>query len=414
MKTFKSKFLAALVMLAFSSTVAMAYVTPGDLNRLRGLAMTLVSATITTLTATTATITTAAITTLTNAGILTENRAPTADSATTNNGIDVNLTSPVDTTGTNTHNAVNVDLTVGNATGGTNTINAFNLGNVTGDAEVNINGLKIGTGSRLGTTNAITIGTGWDKGIDLTNSAAADSAATEMGIDLNLTTPVDTTGTNTHYGLNVDYSIGNATGGTNTATAINIANVTGDAQVNVRGIEIGTGTTLGTSKAITVASGWDFGLDISSPVTIGSTLSVSGAIDISNQVRGDGYSSLSGFFHTQVASTTISATVAQADVTFVSNSADVMTLPEASTALGARYTFVCGTVDDFDINPADGTDAISVVASITGANTTTVLAPSAGDAIRCTDIGSSIVLEAIGNDLWASIGTANGIWTDVN
>lgn len=57
MKAFK-KFVAALVILAFTSNIAMAYVTPGDLNRLRGLAMTLVSATITTLTSTTATITT--------------------------------------------------------------------------------------------------------------------------------------------------------------------------------------------------------------------------------------------------------------------------------------------------------------------------------------------------------------------
>lgn len=60
MKIFKrmKNLVAALVLLAFTSTVALAYVTPGDLNRLRGLAMTLVSATITTLTSTTAAITT--------------------------------------------------------------------------------------------------------------------------------------------------------------------------------------------------------------------------------------------------------------------------------------------------------------------------------------------------------------------
>jgi len=40
--------------------------------------------------------------------------------------------------------------------------------------------------------------------------------------------------------------------------------------------------------------------------------------------------------------------------TFVSNSADVIVLPEASTVLGCRLTFVCGTADDFDIDPADG------------------------------------------------------------
>lgn len=56
-KRFKNM-MAALVLLAFTSSIAMAYVTPGDLNRLRGLAMTMASATITTLTSTTANITT--------------------------------------------------------------------------------------------------------------------------------------------------------------------------------------------------------------------------------------------------------------------------------------------------------------------------------------------------------------------
>jgi hypothetical protein len=116
----------------------------------------------------------------------------------------------------------------------------------------------------------------------------------------------------------------------------------------------------------------------------------------------------------QVASTTVAITASQCGATFVSNSTDIMTLPEASTVLGCRLTFVCGTVDDFDINPADGTDQIGTVASVTGTNTTTVLAPAAGDAIRCTDIGSSIVLEAVGANLWVSLGTATGIWTDVN
>lgn len=141
---------------------------------------------------------------------------------------------------------------------------------------------------------------------------------------------------------------------------------------------------------------------------------VATGLTLTGDLSGDGGDQFYGFLHDQVASTTVAITAAQADKTFVSDSADVMTLPEASTVLGARYTFVCGTADDFDINPADGTDVIGTVASITGTNTTTVLAPSAGDAIRCTDIGSSIVLEAVGANLWASIGTANGIWTDVN
>lgn len=156
----------------------------------------------------------------------------------------------------------------------------------------------------------------------------------------------------------------------------------------------------------------DDALTVTGALTSGAIAATSAVL--TGDLSGDGGDQFFGFLQDQVASTTVAVTAAQAGKTFVSNSADVMTLPEASTVLGARYTFVCGTADDFDINPADGTDQIGTVASITGTNTTTVLAPSAGDAVRCTDIGSSITLEAVGANLWASIGTANGIWTDVN
>lgn len=134
---------------------------------------------------------------------------------------------------------------------------------------------------------------------------------------------------------------------------------------------------------------------------------------LTGDLTGDGGDQLVGFLQAQVASTTVAITASQCGSTFVSNSADVMTLPEASTVLGCRLTFVCGTADDFDVNPADGTDVIGITGSITGSNTTTVLAPSAGDAIRCTDIGAGFQLEAVGADLWAVLGT-NGIITDVN
>lgn len=116
---------------------------------------------------------------------------------------------------------------------------------------------------------------------------------------------------------------------------------------------------------------------------------------------------------TQVTSTTTTLTSSQCGATVISDSADVITLPEASTVLGCRFSFVCGTADDFDVNPNDGTDQISVVNSV-AAGTGAAITPSAGDAIRCTDIGSSITLEAVGNNLWAAIGVANGAWTDVN
>jgi hypothetical protein len=138
-----------------------------------------------------------------------------------------------------------------------------------------------------------------------------------------------------------------------------------------------------------------------------------GNVTMVGDLSGDGGDQLVGFLQNQIASSTTSLTIAQCGSTVISNSADVMTLPEASTALGCQYTIVCGTADDLDINPADGTDQISVVNSV-AAGTAAVITPSAGDAIRCTDIGSSIVLEAIGANLWAAVGVANGAWTDVD
>lgn len=152
---------------------------------------------------------------------------------------------------------------------------------------------------------------------------------------------------------------------------------------------------------------------LSNGVTALNTVSSTGAWTFIGAILGDGGDALSGFLQAQVASTTASLTAAQCGSTIVSNSADVQVLPEASTVLGCRYSFVCGTADDYDIDPADGTDQIGVINNIAG-GTSAVITPSAGDAIRCTDIGSSLTLEAVSANLWVIIGTANGAWTDVN
>jgi hypothetical protein len=149
-------------------------------------------------------------------------------------------------------------------------------------------------------------------------------------------------------------------------------------------------------------------------VSVSSAPALTGNVTMTGSFSGDGGDALYGFLQKQVASTTTSATIAQCGSTFVSDSADVITLPEASTALGCRYTFVCGTADDFDVNPADGTDQILPVSTTNGSTAVVTLSPSAGDAIRCTDAGGSITLEAVGANAWAQVGGGNGIWTDVN
>ena len=133
-----------------------------------------------------------------------------------------------------------------------------------------------------------------------------------------------------------------------------------------------------------------------------------GDITLTGGITGDGGDTVSGFLQKQVAITTVAITAAQCGSTFVGDSADVITLPEASTVLGCRLTFAAGTADDVDINPADGTDQI---ASITSSGAT--ITPAAGDAIRMTDIGTTVVLEAIGANLWVAI-SHNGVLTDIN
>jgi hypothetical protein len=133
-----------------------------------------------------------------------------------------------------------------------------------------------------------------------------------------------------------------------------------------------------------------------------------GDITLTGGITGDGGDTLSGFLKKQVAITTTSITAAQCGSTFVGDSADVIALPEASTVLGCRLTFVAGTADDVDINPADGTDQIGPI-SVDGA----AITPAAGDAIRMTDIGTSVTLEAVGANLWVAV-SHNGPITDVN
>lgn len=326
-------------------------------------------------------------------GKVTEAMAAAADSAATNKAIALTVTSPADTTGTNSHYGTDITLTIGNATAGTNSVRGINIANVTGDAQVDVRGISIGTGTTLGTSDAVNIGTGWDSGITtgspIVNNYApsADSATTNKASTISLTVPADTTGTNLHQGMNIALTVGNATGGTNTVSGIKFANYTGDAQVNVNAIDIGTSDGLGTAKALSISTGWDAGIDVGSPVT------GSGLTTVSNMV---------GFTRQINTVTTTTATAAQCGSIFTNSGAGVVTLPEASTVLGCQYSFVTGNASNFDVNPADGTDQISLLTN------------AAGDAIRNATVGNSITIAAVSNDAWHQVGAPVGTWSDVN
>lgn len=126
-----------------------------------------------------------------------------------------------------------------------------------------------------------------------------------------------------------------------------------------------------------------------------------GAITATSDLSGDGGDQLVGFLNNQVAATATTITAAQCGSTFISGGAVEMELPEASTVLGCRLTFVVNHASNFTIDP----DAGDQIALLTNA---------AGDSLIADAVGESIVLEAISASQWAPIGAQQGTWTDSN
>lgn len=106
--------------------------------------------------------------------------------------------------------------------------------------------------------------------------------------------------------------------------------------------------------------------------------------------------------HDQVNGASTVATAAKCGATYISSGSATITLPEASTVLGCRYTFIVGAVATLAIDPADSTDQI------------VLLTNAAGDSLAADAVGESIVLEAIAADSWAPVGKEQGTWTDSN
>jgi hypothetical protein len=77
-----------------------------------------------------------------------------------------------------------------------------------------------------------------------------------------------------------------------------------------------------------------------------------------------------------------------------------MELPEASTVLGCRLTFITGNASNFDVNPDDA-DQILVETN------------AAGDAIRNATLGNSITIEAISASQWAPVAVI-GTYSDID
>lgn len=112
---------------------------------------------------------------------------------------------------------------------------------------------------------------------------------------------------------------------------------------------------------------------------------------------------LAGVLQNQVAlsSTPTTLTSSQCGSTVVSSDTQTVNLPEASTVLGCRFTFVVGAASALTVNPDD-------------ADSILLLTNAAGDATEADAVGESVVIEAISASQWAPVGAEKGTWSDVD
>jgi len=140
-------------------------------------------------------------------------------------------------------------------------------------------------------------------------------------------------------------------------------------------------------------------------IDIATSGTFSGAISattgtFTGDVTGDGGDQLYGFLNNQVAATATTITASQCGSSFINSGAVQMELPEASTVLGCRLTFITGNASNFDVNPDDA-DQILVETN------------AAGDAIRNATLGNSITIEAISASEWVVISVI-GTYADID
>jgi hypothetical protein len=120
----------------------------------------------------------------------------------------------------------------------------------------------------------------------------------------------------------------------------------------------------------------------------------------SGDVTGSGSNSMSGFLDELVLATATTITASQCGQTFYNGGAIEIELPEASTVIGCRLTFVVMNASAFHIDP----DAADLVLHSTNV---------AGDRILNSTLGSSITIVAMSASQWA-VTDINGTWTDAN
>jgi hypothetical protein len=167
-----------------------------------------------------------------------------ADSAATNEMVEIAGTTPIDTTGTNVHDFLTIDAAIGNSSAGTNSVVGLQIDGITGDAQV--------------TETGVHVGSGWDYGADFDSPVNLDGAVTSSStIAQTLTNsagasanPYDYTatlgimnGSDTFEALDINITNADHTGtaATNTVRALDIAGMTADANAYESAIYLGAG-----------------------------------------------------------------------------------------------------------------------------------------------------------------------------
>jgi len=125
------------------------------------------------------------------------------------------------------------------------------------------------------------------------------------------------------------------------------------------------------------------------------------AAGVAGDLDGEGSQTITGYLNYQNTLTTESLTAADCMTSHIKSIAGTVEieLPEASTVLGCRYTFVTGTSEGIFVVDPDDADQILVETN------------AVGDSITNGTAGNTIMLEAISATHWVSIGTV-GTWAD--
>jgi hypothetical protein len=308
-------------------------------------------------------------------------------------------------------------------TGGFDFAGAFETDELTLSADIDVKGgniknTTVATGLSLDATAAAAgTGTNWVT-ITGTSPVHAGGNTTSRWLDINPTFGINTAAANFNLidltfttqawaqavasNLNAIYiapTIGNASAGTNQVNLIEIANITGDASVNVTGLAIGTNDGAGTANAITVGAGWDAGISNASSYTSTSTLS---AEDLTSTDDGDVNDTL----------TVGDLVIDEAIGTLAFTAATSATISTATAGVGIA-------VDALDAAAGSNMNYFTISGSVPihAANTPTtsfldinptVAVPTVTSTVNLIDLALATPAYATGG----AVGTYRGIWID--